>query len=288
MFQRVQQVTILAVPLALLTAMYVIVIEMRAQVAAPTYVLHIEMPDISNGDGAPVISGPADSSRPLVVIDPGHGGFDPGAGQGDIKEKDIALSIARAIRDRIVAGGGIRVALTRERDRFVTLPERPELARALDADLFISVHADSAENEGARGSSVYVLSDKGSSEAAARFAARENQADWVNGISLAKTSDSVGAILLDLSQREAVDDANLAASLFLRELNGKVPLHRGYVESAALAVLKAPDVPSVLLETGYISNIEDAKFLESDAGRQTIADAAANAIRVYFARKAGR
>jgi len=250
------------------------------------YVVHLELPAADRPVGLPPIAGPADASRPLVVIDPGHGGFDPGAGSGAVKEKTVALAMARALRDKLLEAGGIRVALTRDEDRFIPLSDRPAIARQLGADLFVSIHADSADAPDARGASVYVLSEKGSSEAAARFAARENKADTVNGISLSGTSDTVGAILLDLSQREAQAGSMTAAGLFLRELEGKLPLHHDRVESAALAVLKAPDIPSLLFETGYISNPDDARYLESKDGRTTIATAAAQAVRAYFARSA--
>jgi N-acetylmuramoyl-L-alanine amidase len=253
----------------------------------PAYVVRLDLPTPDRPRDLPAIAGPQDASRPLVVIDPGHGGFDPGAGLGAIKEKTVALQIALALRDRLLEQGGIRVAMTRDDDRFVTLAERPGIARQLGADMFVSIHADSATADGAHGASVYVLSERGSSEAAARFAARENRADTVNGVSLAGTSDAVGAILLDLSQREATGSSVAAGELVLRELRGKLPLHYDSVESAALAVLKAPDIPSILFETGYISNAEDAQLLESEEGRRTIADAAARAIRVFFARQAG-
>jgi N-acetylmuramoyl-L-alanine amidase len=204
-----------------------------------------------------------------------------------VKEKTITLALARAIRDQLLAGGGIRVALTRDDDRYLMLAERTRIARRLGADLFLSVHADSAENDKARGASVYVLSEKGSSQAAERYAARENEADKINGVTLSRTSDVVGAILLDLSQREAQSGADEFASLILREIRGDMRLHEGGVQSAAFAVLKAPDIPSVLFETGYISNPDDARWLNSAEGRRTIARAAAQAIRVFFARQAG-
>ncbi len=251
------------------------------------YVVRIALPPVNQPRDLPTIAGPQDASRPLVVLDPGHGGFDPGAGAGAVKEKAVALAIALEIRKRLLEGGGIRVAMTREDDRFIPLADRPAIARDLGADLFVSIHADSAQSDGARGASVYILSDRGSTEAAARFAARENRADTINGVQLSQTSDAVGAILLDLSQREAQAGSVGAAQLFLREIQGKVPLHYDTVESAALAVLKAPDVPSLLFETGYISNAEDTGYLESAEGRRVIADAAAQAIRTYFARQAG-
>jgi N-acetylmuramoyl-L-alanine amidase len=234
------------------------------------YVLRIDLPPARGQVGLPEVQGPQDASRPLVVIDPGHGGHDPGAGSGRIKEKDVTLALARAIRDEILATGGIRVALTRSDDSFLALAERSAIARRLGADLFVSVHADSAENDAARGSSIYVLSEKGSSEAAARIAARENQADVVNGVRLDKQSDVVNAILLDLSQNEAEARSVEMAGLVLRELRGRTLLHTDKVQSAAFAVLKAPDVPSVLFETGYISNRTDAAYLSSSDGRETL------------------
>lgn len=251
------------------------------------YVLRIDLPPLKRGVGLPDVQGPADASRPLVVIDAGHGGHDPGAVQGRTREKDVTLAIARAIRDDLLDRGGIRVAMTREDDRFLLLEERSAIARGLKADLFISVHADSAENETARGASVYVLSQKGSSEAAARFAARENRADLVNGVSHKGQSDAVSTILLDLSQSEMRGRSSEMAQLVLRELSGQTKLHTDTVQSAAFAVLKAPDVPSVLFEMGYISNKDDAEFLSTPQGRRIISDAASRAIRAYFARQTG-
>jgi N-acetylmuramoyl-L-alanine amidase len=287
MSRRLQLVLLLLIPAMIFAA--AVGYRMAAVNAddAYDYVLRIDLPGADRPVDLPAISGPQDASRPLVVIDPGHGGFDPGAGTGEIKEKAVALAIALAVRERLLEGGGIRVAMTRDNDRFVPLSQRPGIARQLGADLFLSIHADSAEVDGASGASVYVLSERGSTDAAARFAARENKADTVNGISLAETSDSVGAILLDLSQREAQAGSVELAQLVLRELRGKLPLHRDGLESAGLAVLKAPDVPSILFETGYISNAQEAAYLDSAEGRATIADATARAIRAYLARAAG-
>ena len=287
MSRGLQIALLLILPAAVLAA--VVCLQYLAAGGGPVraYVVQLQLPAADRPRDLPAILGPPDASRPLVVIDPGHGGFDPGAGLGPVKEKTIALQIALALRDRLLEEGGIRVAMTRDDDRFVTLAERPGIARQLGADLFISIHADSAESDGARGASVYVLSESGSSQAAARFAARENGADTVNGVSLSGTSDTVNAILLDLSQREATGSSIAVGELVLREVRGKLPLHYDTVESASLAVLKAPDIPSILFETGYISNAQDALMLESDEGRRTIVDAAAQAIRVFFARKAG-
>ena len=286
MSRSLQLVMILSAPLAMAIALLVLWPRFFLSQTALDYVVRFDLPDAAMPVDLPRVDGPADASRPLVVIDAGHGGFDPGAGQGDVREKTVALRIALALRNRLLEEGGIRVALTRDADRFIGLPDRPDIARRLGADLFVSIHADSAESDAARGASVYVLSEKGSSEAAERFAARENAAGRINGVALGQTSETVGAILLDLSQRGTQAGSTQAGELVLRELRGaNLGLHREEVQTAALAVLKAPDIPSILFETGYINNKADAELLTSRAGQQSLADAAARAIRAYFARK---
>jgi N-acetylmuramoyl-L-alanine amidase len=260
----------------------------RAPLLGRSYVIRIELPDPGAGVGLPPISGPEDAGRPLVVIDPGHGGHDPGASDEDLKEKTLTLDLARALRDQLVRDGGVRVALTRDDDRFLVLDERAEIARALGADLFLSIHADSAgEKAGISGASVYTLSARASSEAAARFAARENSADIVNGVRLADQDDNVNAILVELSQRRTQEKSGEFASLILREGQGVVAFHPQAQRSAALVVLRAPDVPSALFEAGFISNPDDAGRLASAEGQRRFAEAMARAIRVYFARQAG-
>ncbi|TCM22303.1 N-acetylmuramoyl-L-alanine amidase [Novosphingobium sp. PhB165] len=279
---------LLSAPLALLAALPVLYPRLAVSARDLEYVVRFDLPTADAPVNLPRVDGPADASRPLVVIDPGHGGFDPGAGQGDLREKTVALQVALAIREKLLAAGGIRVALTRDTDRFIALADRPDIARRLNADLFLSIHADSAESDGARGASVYVLSERGSSEAAERFAARENQSGKVNGVTLTQTSQDVGAILLDLSQRGAQQGSSQFAGLILREMqDGGLGLHHDQIETAALAVLKAPDIPSVLFETGYINNPDDARFLGSHQGQQQLAEAAARAVRAWFARRAG-
>lgn len=288
MSRPIQLVMILSAPLALAIALAVLWPRFFPSPRDLDYVVRFDLPDAGMPVDLPRVDGPADASRPLVVIDAGHGGFDPGAGQGDVKEKTVALRIALALRNRLLEGGGIRVALTRDTDRFIALADRPDMARRLGADLFVSIHADSADSDAARGASVYVLSEKGSGEAAERFAARENAAGKVNGVALAQTSQTVGAILLDLSQRGTQAGSTQVGELVLREMrSANLGLHRDEVQTAALAVLKAPDIPSILFETGYINNETDARLLTSRAGQQSLADAAARAIRAYFARKGG-
>ena len=252
------------------------------------YVLRIELPAATAEIGLPEVDGPPDASRPLVVIDAGHGGHDPGAGQGRIKEKMLTLALAQALRDELLAQGGVRVALTRDDDRYLLLPERAGIARRLGADLFLSIHADSVVAGDASGASVYTLSERGSDEAAVRMAERENRADRINGITLAGQSDAISAILVDLSQRETQAQAAEFARLILREGQGRIAFRPGPLQSAAFVVLKAPDVPSVLFESGYISNSADTARLLSPEGQKAFADATARAIRVYFARQSVR
>lgn len=287
MSRGVQLLIFLSAPLAALIAALVLDGE-RQRRELRGNVIRFDMPTLDAPADLPRVDGPADPSRPLVVIDAGHGGFDPGAGQGPLKEKAVVLQIAQAVRDHLLDGGGIRVALTRENDRFIALADRPDIARRLGADLFVSIHADSAETDSARGASVYVLSDKGTSEAARRFAATDRSSVRINGVTLSDINSDVSAILLDLSQRDTQESSSEAGLLMLRELGeAGVGLHRDTMETAALAVLKAPDIPSILLETGYINNEDDAKFLGSAEGQRTIAAATARAIRIYFARRSG-
>lgn len=253
------------------------------------YVQRIVLPRAGGAIDLPKVDGPLDASRPLIVIDAGHGGHDPGANGHDLVEKQLTLAMAKALRDELLRGGGIRVALTRDDDRYLVLEERSGIARRLNADLFVSIHADSVEtNDGAHGASVYTLSERGSSETAARLAARENRADEVNGVSRAGASDAVAAILVDLSQREAQAKSDAFAALALRELRGTVDLHDGSVQSAAFVVLKSPDMASALLEAGYISNADDAARLGEAEGRKSFVDAVARAVRIYFARQSAR
>ena len=252
------------------------------------YVIRLELPPPGDEIGLPRVDGPLDASRPLVVIDAGHGGHDPGAGTGALKEKAVTLGLAEALRDELLAGGGIRVALTRDSDRFLLLPERSGIARRLKADLFLSIHADSATDDGgplASGATLYTLSARGSSEEAARLAAKENRADTVNGIALDAQSDTVNAILVDLAQRENEARSAEFARLVLREGAGLLRFRAQGMQTAAFVVLKSPDVPSALFEAGYISNPEDAEALASRAGRKAFAEVTARAIRVYFARQ---
>jgi N-acetylmuramoyl-L-alanine amidase len=228
-----------------------------------------------------------DDSRPLVVIDAGHGGHDPGAisDETGLREKDLTLKTALAIRDRLVASGRVRVALTREGDRYLILQERYGIARRLGADLFLSIHCDSAGNPQASGATAYTLSEVASDKEAARLAARENKADILAGIDLADTSNDISGLLIDLAQRETMQRSARFAQLLGREAKPLIPVKPAFHRMASLVVLKAPDMPSVLFETGYISNEADARFIGSKEGREKIAESVKRATEIYFARQ---
>ena len=275
-------------PVLLLAMLYALGRTIDVPLLGRDYVLRLALPAAGDPVDLPAIYGPQDRSRPLVVIDAGHGVKDPGAVGDGLREKDIVLQLATALKDQLVRDGGIRVAMTREDDRLLALGERSEIARRLNADLFISVHADSAgEKDGVSGASVYTLSNEASSRAAALFAERENEADIINGIRLSGRSDEVNAILVELSQRRMQSDSAQFAGLVLREGEGTLQFHPQARRSASLAVLRAPDVPSVLYEAGFITNPEDAARLASDEGQARFADAMSRAVRIYFARKSG-
>jgi len=285
---RIQIGLLFAFPVLLLGVLYAWGLTIPVPVLGRSYVITMPLPDAQARLDLPQVMGPQDNSRPLVVIDAGHGGPDPGTVGAEFREKTVVLGLARALRDRLLAEGGIRVAMTREEDSFIVLDERAEIARALNADLFISIHADSAgDREGVEGASIYTLSETASSQAAARFAERENGADIINGVDLSGHDAAVNAILVELSQRRASGNSAAFAALIEREGDGVLRFHPQARRSAALAVLRAPDVPGVLYEAGFISNPEEARALASAEGQEKFAEVMARAIRVYFARQAG-
>jgi len=290
MFRKLSLMVLLIAPLALLAGALV-----SGRIAAPGFVrgrpvVTLALPPAGGVIGLPPIKGPLDASRPLVVIDAGHGGHDPGAQNGAYHEKAITLGLARALRDALLDGGGIRVALTRDDDRYLALEERSGIARKLGADLFVSIHADSAGGPGgasASGATVYTLSARGSSDEANRLASSENAADRVNGVALRDTGGQVGAILVDLAQRQSGAQARELADILLREGKGTLNFRPQPEQSAAFVVLKAPDVPSILFEAGYVSNPADAARLMSADGRRDFAAITARAIRIWLARHSG-
>ena len=221
-----------------------------------------------------------------VAIDPGHGGEDPGAvGKGGTYEKAVTLAIARRLREQIVADGGMRVALTRDGDYFVPLRTRVTKARAVQADLFVSIHADAWIRPDARGSSVFALSENGaSSSTAAWMARRENEADLIGGINLASHDKQLARVLLDLSTTAQINDSLKLGNSVLRELERVNRLHKPRVEQAGFAVLKAPDIPSILVETAFISNPDEEARLRDDAYQEQMARAILIGIKRYFAK----
>lgn len=293
MSYRTLLLIILLVPAALLGGAKALGLTIPVPIWGRDYVMRFAFGDEATPPlELPRIEGPDDPSRPLVVIDAGHGGRDPGAigtddGGKRFEEKAITLALALALRDELLKQGGVRVALTRDDDRILPLPHRPEIARLLEADLFISVHADSAgeANDAVSGASIYTLSNEASSEAAARFAARENDADRLNGITIEGASANVSAILVELSQQRTQEDALAFAGLVLREGESALAFVPQPRRSAALAVLRAPDVPSVLFESGFVTNQSDRARLTTREGRARYAAVLARAIRVYFARR---
>ena len=262
-------------------------VNFRAEPPKDRYSVKVPLGKPKDSIRLPKIHGPNDKSRPLVVIDAGHGGHDPGAisPHGSAREKHVTLAIARAIRDRLVAGGRVRVALTRDSDKYLVLQERYGIARRLDADLFISIHADAAGNESASGATVYTLSEVASDREAAKLAARENKADIINGINLGGATQDVSSILIDLTQRETMNVSAGFAKLLHREGSRQMQFRSVPHRFASFVVLKAPDTPSVLFETGYLTNKQDVAFLNSRQGRSRVAEGVANAIETHFARK---
>ncbi len=224
--------------------------------------------------------------RPLIVIDPGHGGIDTGtkASSGET-EKSIVLDFAKTLRERIEKAGKYRVAMTRSDDTFVPLPERVRFARALKASLFISIHADYLpRNEGAaQGATVYTLSDNASDSEAARLAESENKADVIAGVDLSSEPNDIADILIDLAQRETKTFSMQFAQTLVAELKTAARMHKHPTKSAGFMVLRAPDVPSVLVELGYVSTKDDLKELLSADWRSRTADAVTRAVDTFLA-----
>ncbi len=220
-----------------------------------------------------------------VAIDPGHGGEDPGAiGSAGTYEKHVALDIARKLRVMIDAQPNMRAMMTRDDDFFVPLNVRVQKARRVDADLFVSVHADAFTTPTARGSSVFALSEHGASSAAARWMAdKENSSDQIGGINAMTKDDTVNRALFDMSTTAQIRDSMRYGSFVLSEIGGINKLHKGAVEQAGFAVLKAPDIPSILVETAFISNPDEEVRLNNDGYRSQMANAIFKGIKRYFA-----
>ncbi len=226
----------------------------------------------------------------IVALDPGHGGEDPGAvGPGGTREKDVVLQIAHRLRDRIngavINGNPMRAYLTRDADFFVPLQVRVQKARRVQADLFVSIHADAFFTPNARGASVFALSQGAASSSAARWMAdKENKADLIGGVNVKTQDAQVARALLDMSTTAQINDSMKLAGALLGEIGNVGRLHKRHVEQAGFAVLKAPDIPSVLVETAFISNPEEELRLRSESYQEELADALMRGIQRYFAK----
>jgi N-acetylmuramoyl-L-alanine amidase len=248
------------------------------------------IPDESAATPAPSVKPPA--SRPvasrliIVAIDPGHGGEDPGAiGRRGTHEKTVTLAIARKLKARIDQEPNMRGFLIRDGDYFVSLGARVQKARRVKADLLVSIHADAFIRPQARGSSVFALSERGATSAAANWLAkRENDADLIGGVNLDVRDPYLKQTLLDLSQTATINDSLKLARAVLGEIGGINTLHKPNVEQAGFAVLKAPDIPSILVETAFISNPEEERKLRNGAYQEQMADAVFNGIKAYFSK----
>lgn len=224
----------------------------------------------------------------VIVLDPGHGGADPGAiGVTGVYEKIVTLSAARDLSKILKKSGKYDVILTRNSDKFLRLRDRVSIARGAAADIFISLHADAIKKRNVRGASVYTLSEKASDAEAAALAAKENKADLIGGVQLDGKSEEVTNILIDLVQRETMNLSAGFANVVLPELGKRVRTLRNGRRFAGFAVLKAPDIPSVLVEMGYLSNSHDERLLSSSKGRRPIIEALARAIERFFIEKSG-
>ena len=221
-----------------------------------------------------------------ITLDPGHGGEDPGAiGRGGSYEKHVTLAVAKRLKAKIDAEPNMRAVLTRDTDFFVPLQMRVQKARRIQSDLFVSIHANAFVRSDANGSSVFALSESGASSSAARYLAqKENAADLVGGVNIAVKDPMLARTLLDLSQTATISDSLKLGKAVLSEIGGINRLHKDSVEQAGFAVLKAPDIPSILIETAFISNPEEERRLNDDAYQDKMAEAIISGIRKYFAK----
>jgi len=235
---------------------------------------------------APTPAAPPDA-RPVVVIDPGHGGIDNGTQSGDETEKDLVLGFGLALRDRLEKSGKYRVVMTRTDDTFIPLGDRVRIAHDQSAALFVSIHADALpRGEGdAQGATIYTLSDKASDAEAERLAEAENRADAIGGVNLTEEPTEVADILFDLARRETRTFSNRFARLLMNDMKSTVRMHKHPLKSAGFKVLKAPDVPSVLVELGYVSNKGDLEHLVSETWRDRTVGSMAQAIDAFLAKR---
>ena len=230
---------------------------------------------------------PSVDQRPVVVIDPGHGGIDNGTQSGGESEKNLVLAFGLALRDRLTKGGKYRIVMTRDDDTFIPLNDRVKVAHGVSAALFVSIHADALPlGEGdAQGATIYTLSDKASDAEAERLAEAENRADAIAGVNLTEEPNEVADILIDLTRRETRTFSNRFAHLLMDEMKSAARMHKHPLKSAGFRVLKAPDVPSVLVELGYVSNKSDREHLASASWRSHAVVAMAQAIDAFLAKR---
>ncbi|RXZ43558.1 N-acetylmuramoyl-L-alanine amidase [Crenobacter cavernae] len=249
--------------------------------------------DYNKGGGAAAPSRPqkgrAGADRPIVIVlDPGHGGEDPGAvGPSGVREKDVVLKIARELKRLIERERNMKVYLTRDEDVFIPLGVRVAKARRLNADLFVSIHADAFISPTARGSSVFALSEKGATSTAARYLAQtQNDADLIGGVKIATRDRYLAHTLFDLTQTATINDSLKLGKAVLGQIGGLNTLHKNQVEQASFAVLKAPDIPSILVETAFISHPDEEKRLIDPAFQQKMAEAILGGVKHYFSQGA--
>lgn len=256
----------------------------------PANMAPITSPTYSDGGGfspmpmdKPLLAA-REAQKPVIVIDAGHGGKDTGAiGRSGTIEKEVTLAYARALRHALLRTGKYQVVMTRDDDRYLFLPERVEVARRQKGDLFISMHADSNPNPAAVGLSVYTLSEQASDAEAAALATQENKSDIIGGMDLSVEDKAVAGILIDLAQRETTNKSSALAEMIISTMNPKVPLLKNPHRFAGFRVLKAPDIPSVLLEVGFLSNRADESRLQSREYQDKVVQSIARAINSYFA-----
>ena len=224
-----------------------------------------------------------DNQKKIIVLDPGHGGHDPGAiGYSGVYEKNITLAMSKELKALLDKTGKYKVYLTRSTDKFIPLRDRIKIARKYNADLFMSIHADSAKNRSAKGLSVYTLSETASDKEAAALAERENKADVISGLDLGQHSKEVSDVLINLAQRETMNRSSEFAGFMVQEMKKKVKLVSNTHRFAGFAVLKGPDIPAVLLEIGYLSNRQEEKQLQQKSYRKKLGEATVKAIDRYF------
>lgn len=221
--------------------------------------------------------------KKIVVVDPGHGGQDPGATSGRTYEKHIVLALGKALKSELERTGKYTVYMTRDSDRFIKLHDRVKFARSKDADLFVSIHADSIPKSSVRGASIYTLSEKASDAQTAKLAARENKADLISGIDLTHEDKDVAGILLDLVQRDTMNQSNFFAEKLVASFKRDgIRILDNPHRSAGFAVLKAPDIPSILIEAGFVSNRHDAKLLTQSSYQKKVAKTIAQGVDAYL------